>query len=240
MEILGAEASETFQRFYTEQSEKLELPITFRDISTHPDPSGRQSNGAGDLIDDTIVIWVNPQLPRDHLEAVAAHEIMHFTLQYTEGFPYWGGPEGIELEFQYIWEVAASTVQDLLVNQRIARWSFDCSLEQEMGIRALLEELDSPAFKEPPLHSRKGMHLALKYAYFSLGHHGKATKRLVSVLKATCRCIWQLGDYLAALIRFYGYETPEQQVNSLKAVRGLLGLRPDHYVIWDSSIQHWC
>lgn len=240
MEILGTEASDDFRRFHNEQSGKLQRRILFKKISTHHDPWARQSNGAGQLVDDTILIWLNHQLPQDQLEALAAHEIMHFTLQCTEDFPCWGGREGIELPFRRVWEQAGSTVQDPIVNRRIAEWSFDSSPEQEMGIRELLATLDAPSFEEPPLYSPKGMSLALKYAYFSLGHQGKTTDRLVSVFKATCRCIWQLGDYLAALIRFYGYETPEQQVNSLKAVRGLLGLRPDHYVIWDSSIQDWC
>lgn len=240
MEILGRDISEKFERFYNEQSEALQFPIVFKDIRTHPDPLVRQSNGKGDLVDDTIVVWLNPHLPLDHLEALAAHEIMHFTLQYTQGFPYWGGPAGIELEFQYIWEVAASTVQDLLVNQRIAEWSFDSSLDQEMGMGELLKKLDSPSFKEPPLHSLKGMHLALKYAGFSLGHQSKTTGRVLSRFKAVCPRIVQLGESLIDAIRIHGYETPKQQIRSLRTVRAILGLSPDDYKIWDWSIEHWC
>jgi len=196
--------------------------------------------GVGELVDHTIVIWLNPQLAQNHLETVAVHEIMHFTLQYAEKFPYWGGPGGIKLELRQIWELAGSTVQDLLVNRTIAECSFDWTPEQETGIRTLLTTLSSPSFEEPPLHSTKGMRLALKYALFSLGHKVRTTERLLSLCRATCPHISQLGDALVAQIQLHGYETPEQQVNSLKAVRNLLGLRTDHYGIYDWSIPGQC
>lgn len=69
--------------------------VKFKDIDTHPLVGLRHALGYHEIdqANGLELIWLSPSLPRDVLEVVAAHELMH-SLQTAEGFCLLQFPEG--------------------------------------------------------------------------------------------------------------------------------------------------
>ncbi len=78
-------ASELLSKTHQEAQKQIGKPIIFLDISTHPNPAIRQVvRGYHELDASTEYIWLDPKIPHDAQEAIAAHELVH-VLQEAAG-----------------------------------------------------------------------------------------------------------------------------------------------------------
>lgn len=213
MKILDKSVSQRFGSFYQEivaQIGELRFCLT-------------QTPGRGEcrFEEGTAVISLRTDLSRSSFEHQIAHELIH-ALEYKEGWPTVVSRYPDASPIAELGSMLGSIVLDLNVEERLKPWSFESTWITDAQYRNLKKAiLDEDAPSTGTLRWRKA---AMMYAYASLTQPAKKWDKLKKLFLRRAPRIERKGEKLACILKRNGWNTPDQALASLIAVRKSIGL----------------
>ena len=129
-------ASKLLSETHKEVQERIGRPIVFLDITTHPNPATRHARGHHDWDASTERIWLDPKLPYEAQEAVAAHELMH-VLQKAEGFCQTASIRDTQGDpLIPAITLLGTTINSMIMDEMADRWAMSRGFKVEEGLKA--------------------------------------------------------------------------------------------------------
>lgn len=222
MKILNKSVSKRFNSFYEEIVAQIGVPKFY--------PTQTPGRGDCQFEDETPVISLRMDLGRSSFEHHIAHELIH-ALQLKEGWPRVVSRHPVKSPIVELGIVLGSMVLDLNGEDRLKPWSFDSTQITDAQYRnlkrAILDE------NVPSLGSLRWCKAAMMYAYTSLTQPTRRWDRLRALFQRRAPHIERKGEELASILKGNGWNTPDQALASLIAVRKSIRLSSEQLGIVD-------
>lgn len=222
MKILKKSVSEHFASFYRETVAQIGIP------ELHP--SHTPGLGYCRFENGRFTIYLRMDLSRANFEHHAAHELIH-ALQIKQGWPAVVSRHTPQSPVGDLGETLASIVFDLDVEERLNKLSFDSTYILDAQFRNLKRAIlgeDIPSARS--LRWRKGV---MVYAYASLTQETRRWDKLRELFLRRAPHMESKGEEVAYIIKKNGWNTPDQALSSLIAVRKSIGLSSEQVGIID-------
>jgi len=222
MKILNKSVSERFESFYKDIAAR---------IGAHkfcPNPPGGIL-GDCHLEDGVIVVRLRTDVNKSRFEQNVAHELLH-ALQIVEGWPTIKSRLPDNSAVAQLGATLASLVLDLNVEDRLKQLPFDSKPvigDQYRNLtKAILGEIPSSG-------SYQWRRAVMMYIYASLIQPPRKWKKLGELFLERAPHIARKGEELALLVKRHSWNTPDQALASMIAIRENIGLPSDQLSIVD-------
>lgn len=227
MRVLSCEFSPLFEDF-------LRRRILSMGVKVHFHPMSELSEEFSSEIafcwrgTDGLHVYLNTGLEARVAEVKTAHELAHEVL-VREGYPGTLPLDPGDAQMQILASRLSSSVLNALVNHRIGEFGFDLDAYDEMGIRALVR--NTP--KNPDLESMTKWENLVYNGLVYLDNYldKKINPRAMPELEAQAAFLktipgqWDLVERMVAVVEAVGIESPEQCLEVMIQLRGVLGLK---------------
>ncbi len=224
MKILNKTVSERFVSFYEVTVSQIGEP-QFRPTQT-PGRGECQFEGV------TPVINLRTDLNGSRFEHHVAHELIH-ALQHKEAWPRLVSRYPYRSPINELGITLYSIVLDLNAEDRLKLWSFDSAWiidEQYRNLKkAILDE------NVPATGSNRWRRAVMIYAYASLTQPARRWDGLNKVFAQRAPNIERKGDELSFILRKNGWNSPDESLASLIAIRDSIGLLDSQIGIIDGK-----
>ena len=224
MKILGKTVSTKFISFYEQTIKYTGEP--------HFYPTPQPGMGSCYYENDNLIIELRLDLNKSSFEHQVAHEMIH-AVQIQEGWPIIISRYGRGTPYGEVGIKLNSIIHDLNDEERLKKWDFDSTTimyEQYINLKKAILSNDIP--KEGGLRWCNG---SLMYTYAAFIQPYNRWKRLQTLFHRRLPNIETKGNELVSIIKANGWNTANQALNSLIAIRESLGLSPQILGIKDGA-----
>ncbi|MFQ6076174.1 MAG: hypothetical protein ACE5Z5_08585 [Candidatus Bathyarchaeia archaeon] len=177
-----------------------------------------------------VHIYLNPELPTELAEVLAAHELTHEALT-AEGYPVTALNKAFvrDAAWQDVRSRLVSSILNAVVGRRLEEYGFDLTPYHQRGVENLMRGLES--VKPEDVTPDAMRYNALVYLDYHLNAIPEGVKLLAAFLKRVPSPQWQLAEGVVGIVEEEGYDMPPRCLRAMVRVRDYLGLRNYVFVV---------